>query len=51
MAGRIHAIRQSGPKLIFNDLIGETVKVQIMATAFAYTSEADFFSSEMRELT
>ena len=51
VAGRIHAIRQSGPKLIFNDLIREAVKVQIMATGSPYTSEADFFTPEMRELT
>ena len=35
VAGRIHAIRQSGPKLIFYDLRGEGVKLQVMATAAA----------------
>lgn len=30
-AGRIHAKRLSGPKLIFYDLRGEGVKIQIMA--------------------
>jgi len=44
VAGRIHAIRESGPKLIFYDLRGEGVKLQIMATAAAYTSEADFLT-------
>ena len=31
--GRIHAKRESGSKLIFYDLRGEGVKIQIMATA------------------
>ena len=30
-SGRIHAKRLSGPKLIFYDLRGEGVKIQIMA--------------------
>jgi len=42
VAGRIHAIRQSGPKLIFYDLRGEGVKLQVMATAAAYVSEEGF---------
>ena len=42
VAGRIHAIRQSGPKLIFYDLRGEGVKLQVMATAAAYISGEDF---------
>ena len=32
LAGRIHNIRASGNKLVFYDLHGEGVKVQIMAT-------------------
>jgi len=44
VAGRIHAIRESGPKLIFYDLRGEGVKLQIMATAAAYSSEPDFLT-------
>ncbi|KAH9484920.1 Lysine--tRNA ligase, cytoplasmic [Psilocybe cubensis] len=32
LAGRIHNIRSSGPKLIFYDLHGEGTKVQILAT-------------------
>merc|ERR1712004_81135 len=44
VAGRIHAIRESGPKLIFYDLRGEGVKLQIMATAAAYSSESDFLT-------
>merc|ERR1712209_43660 len=44
VAGRIHAIRESGPKLIFYDLRGEGVKLQVMATANAYKSEPDFLA-------
>merc|ERR1712013_731374 len=44
VAGRIHAIRESGAKLIFYDLRGEGVKLQIMATAAAYSSEPDFLT-------
>jgi len=42
VAGRVHAIRQSGAKLIFYDLRGEGVKIQVMATANAYKSEEQF---------
>jgi len=42
IAGRIHAIRESGAKLIFYDLRGEGVKLQVMATANAYKSEEQF---------
>lgn len=42
VAGRVHAIRESGAKLIFYDLRGEGVKVQVMASAKSYKSEADF---------
>eukprot|EP00092_Neocalanus_flemingeri_P004368 GFUD01004698.1.p1 GENE.GFUD01004698.1~~GFUD01004698.1.p1 ORF type:complete len:580 (+),score=205.43 GFUD01004698.1:299-2038(+) len=41
-AGRIHAIRESGAKLIFYDVRGEGVKIQVMATANAYKSEEEF---------
>jgi lysyl-tRNA synthetase class 2 len=60
VAGRIHAIRESGPKLIFYDVRGEGVKLQVagcrlrlaltllpwqvMATAAAYKSEAEFLT-------
>ncbi|XP_065675320.1 lysine--tRNA ligase-like [Hydra vulgaris] len=40
VAGRIHAKRISGPKLIFYDLRGEGVKIQIMADH--KSSEQDF---------
>ncbi|KRF82151.1 lysine--tRNA ligase isoform X1 [Drosophila virilis] len=42
VAGRIHAIRESGAKLIFYDLRGEGVKLQVMASAKSYKSEKAF---------
>lgn len=42
LAGRIHSIRESGPKLIFYDLRGEGVKIQVMANAKMYESEEKF---------
>lgn len=42
VAGRVHAIRESGAKLIFYDLRGEGVKLQVMATAKHYESEERF---------
>lgn len=42
IAGRIHAIRESGAKLIFYDLRGEGVKLQVMANAKLYKSEEAF---------
>ncbi|XP_020805738.1 lysine--tRNA ligase isoform X2 [Drosophila serrata] len=42
VAGRVHAIRESGAKLIFYDLRGEGVKVQVMASAKSYKSEAEY---------
>ena len=42
LAGRIHAIRESGAKLIFYDLRGEGVKLQVMANARSYVSEEAF---------
>uniref|UniRef100_A0A1B6C8Y9 Lysine--tRNA ligase n=1 Tax=Clastoptera arizonana TaxID=38151 RepID=A0A1B6C8Y9_9HEMI len=44
VAGRIHAIRASGAKLIFYDLRGEGVKIQVMANAKLYSSEAEYVS-------
>ncbi|XP_050079144.1 lysine--tRNA ligase-like [Anopheles maculipalpis] len=43
VAGRIHAIRESGVKLMFIDLRGEGLKLQIMANAKMYQSEGQFF--------
>ena len=42
VAGRIHAIRESGAKLVFYDLRGEGVKIQVMANAKMYESEEAF---------
>ncbi|XP_055504949.1 lysine--tRNA ligase isoform X2 [Leucoraja erinacea] len=42
LAGRIHAKRASGAKLIFYDLRGEGVKLQVMANSKNYTSEEQF---------
>lgn len=44
IAGRIHAIRESSAKLIFYDLRGEGVKLQVMANAKMYESEAAFLA-------
>ena len=44
MAGRVHAKRESGGKLIFYDLRGEGVKIQVMADAryvYMYTEFKD----------
>ncbi|XP_012350517.1 lysine--tRNA ligase isoform X1 [Apis florea] len=42
IAGRVHAIRESGAKLIFFDLRGEGVKIQVMANARHYKDEEKF---------
>lgn len=42
VAGRVHAIRESGAKLIFYDLRGEGAKLQVMATARSYENEEKF---------
>lgn len=44
VAGRVHAIRESGAKLIFYDLRGEGVKLQVMANAKCFESEEKFQS-------
>ncbi|XP_044751855.1 lysine--tRNA ligase isoform X2 [Coccinella septempunctata] len=43
VAGRVHAIRESGAKLIFYDLRAEGTKLQVMATAACYPDENKFF--------
>ncbi|KAM6195278.1 lysine--tRNA ligase isoform 3-T3 [Sarcoramphus papa] len=43
VAGRIHAKRASGGKLIFYDLRGEGVKLQVMANSRLYKSEDEYF--------
>ncbi|KAJ6652491.1 hypothetical protein lerEdw1_011461 [Lerista edwardsae] len=42
VAGRIHAKRASGGKLIFYDLRGEGVKLQVMANSRNYKSEVEY---------
>jgi lysyl-tRNA synthetase class 2 len=42
VAGRIHAKRLSGAKLVFYDLRGECVKIQVMANAKCYESPEAF---------
>uniref|UniRef100_A0A8C7T9S6 Lysine--tRNA ligase n=1 Tax=Oncorhynchus mykiss TaxID=8022 RepID=A0A8C7T9S6_ONCMY len=42
VSGRVHAKRESGAKLIFYDLRGEGVKLQVMATNRGYKSEEEF---------
>jgi len=42
VAGRVHAKRESGSKLIFYDLRGEGNKIQVMANARLYQSEEQF---------
>jgi len=42
ITGRVHAIRESGARLIFYDLRGEGVKIQVMANAKLYESEEKF---------
>ncbi|XP_053677961.1 lysine--tRNA ligase-like [Anopheles nili] len=49
VAGRVHAIRESGGKLAFLDLRGEGTKVQVMANASTYESQPLFFA-EMERL-
>ncbi|KAF4524318.1 hypothetical protein B566_EDAN005376 [Ephemera danica] len=49
IAGRVHAIRESGARLIFYDLRGEGTKLQVMANAQHYASEA-LFNTETSKL-
>lgn len=42
VAGRVHSIRSAGSKLVFYDLCGEGVKIQVRATASEYDSEEAF---------
>ncbi|XP_067399519.1 lysine--tRNA ligase isoform X1 [Emydura macquarii macquarii] len=42
VAGRIHAKRASGGKLIFYDLRGEGIKLQVMANSRNYKSEEEY---------
>ncbi|XP_058120893.1 lysine--tRNA ligase-like [Anopheles ziemanni] len=49
VAGRIHSIRETSSKLLFYDIHGEGLKVQIMANASLYESET-LFSEETARL-
>lgn len=40
--GRVHAIRGAGAKLIFFDVRGEGVKIQVMANAKLYSENENF---------
>ncbi|XP_061077746.1 lysine--tRNA ligase isoform X2 [Conger conger] len=42
VSGRVHAKRASGAKLLFYDLRGEGVKLQVMANSRSYKSEDEF---------
>ncbi|XP_054711588.1 lysine--tRNA ligase-like [Uloborus diversus] len=48
VSGRVHAKRESGAKLIFYDLRGEGVKIQVMAHANHYSSEEEFLQINNR---
>merc|ERR1711881_607582 len=48
VAGRIHAKRLSGPKLIFYDLRGEGVKIQIMADQRASDQDFGYIHGKIR---
>lgn len=48
VAGRVHSIRNSGAKLIFYDLRGEGVKIQVMANASLYKDEQSFADDTAR---
>jgi len=50
VAGRIHAIRESGAKLLFYDLRGEGTKVQVMANARAYKAGEDAFLADVGKI-
>ena len=50
VAGRIHAIRESGAKLHFYDLRGEGTKVQVMANAKAYAAGEEAFLVDVAKI-
>lgn len=50
VAGRIHAIRESGAKLIFYDLRGEGTKIQVMANAKSYNGGEEAFLAIVAKL-
>lgn len=50
VAGRIHAIRESGAKLLFYDLRGEGTKIQVMANARAYKEGEQVFQVDVAKI-
>ena len=50
IAGRIHAIRESGAKLRFYDVRGEGTKVQVMANAKFYKAGEEVFLADVDKL-
>lgn len=44
IAGRVHAIRRAGNKLLFIDLRGEGFKVQVLANANLYGNQEEFLN-------
>lgn len=50
VAGRVHAIRESGAKLIFYDLRGEGVKLQVMANARNYEGGEPQFTVDTEKI-
>lgn len=50
VAGRIHAIRESGTKLIFYDLRGEGTKIQVMANLKSYGDGEEAFHAIIARL-
>ncbi|KAL1123852.1 hypothetical protein AAG570_001623 [Ranatra chinensis] len=50
LAGRVHAIRESGAKLIFYDVRGEGVKVQVMANAKLYGGPEEKFLADTEKV-
>merc|ERR1711931_256402 len=50
VAGRLHAIRASGAKLLFYDLRGEGTKIQVMANAGAYKAGEEAFLADVGKI-
>jgi len=50
VAGRIHAIRESGAKLLFYDLRGEGTKIQVMANAKAFKAGEEAFLDQVAKI-
>jgi lysyl-tRNA synthetase class 2 len=48
LAGRVMSIRAAGAKLIFIDLVGDEIKVQVMASATTYEADFDAIHTNIR---